>query len=198
MDREKKKRHLIQESPMTYEDYAALPDEEGVRYELDDGFLYLMTPSPTPVHQAISYQLQYLLNTSCRADYMIFSSPIDVILSRKEVKQPDIVMIQRSRLHLVTKRGIEGPPDLVVEIMSEYSRKRDKVYKRKVYARYHIPEYWTIDLTNYTLEQYVLNKEDFELIEIYAEDEEVRSERLPCVSLTVNQLLVDLPELADD
>ncbi len=189
----KKQSDLIAETPVTYETYASLPDD-GNRYEVAGGRLELMSPAPSPTHQSVSYELHALLKSGCRQDYFIFSAPIDVVLSETEVRQPDVVMIHRSRQSQITKRGIFGSPDLVAEITSEHSRRRDKVHKTKVYAKYGVPEYWIVDLTNFTLEQYVLRESGmYELIEVYAEDEPVRSERLACVSFSMADLTRDLP-----
>jgi Uma2 family endonuclease len=189
----KKRDDLVAESPVTYEVYANLPDD-GNRYEVASGQLELMSPGPTPMHQMISNELQYLLNSNCRQHYFIFSAPIDVILSDTEIRQPDLVMVHRSRQSIITQRGINGAPDLVVEISSEHSRRRDKVHKTKAYARYGVPEYWIVDLTNFTMEQYLLREHGYELVEVYAGEEPVHSDRLDCVSFTMNDLTRDLPE----
>lgn len=186
---------IIREQPVTYDDYARLPDD-GKRYELADGVLELMSPAPTPKHQAVSFQLQTTLTNSCRSEYIVFASPIDLILSPTEVRQPDIVMVHRNRLHIVTRRGIEGAPDLVAEIVSPYSVKRDRKHKLTVYAKYGIPEYWIVDPANEALEQYVLSGERLELLAIYEREETVQSDRLPCVSFTIGQIVdaaADLP-----
>lgn len=193
-NKEKEKMKPMKEAPVTYEVYANLP-EDGNRYEVADGRLELMSPSPTFLHQALSFQLQVKLSTSCKSDYVVIAAPIDVILSETEVRQPDLVMIHRARLSIVSKRGIEGSPDLVVEITAEHSRRRDKVDKRRTYAKYGIPEYWIIDLSNFTLEQYLLTDLWYELVEVYEGEDRVRSEKIKCVSFTMHDLAKELPEI---
>lgn len=193
----KKPDEHVKEGRLTYDDYAALPDQEGVHYELVDGVLELMTPSPTAKHQVISARMQFLLTQTCDEDYLILDAPMDVILSRHEVRQPDLIMIHRSRLSIVTKRGIEGPPDLVVEILSPSTVKRDKVGKLKTYEKYGIPEFWIVEASGTYLEQYVLKDERYELAEVFSGDEPVRSDRLPCVSFTMNDILRKIPDLPD-
>ncbi|WP_372629907.1 Uma2 family endonuclease [Cohnella sp.] len=183
---------VIKESPVTYELYANMIDD-GNRYEISDGVLELMSPSPTFTHQSIIYELQYRLNSSCRNEFIIVSSPIDVILSDTEVRQPDIVLIRRSRMSIISNRGINGAPDLVVEVTSEHSRRQDKVRKRIVYAKYGVPEYWIVDLSNLTLEQYVLAGDYYELIEVYAEDDPISSQTMPCASFSMNEIIQSLP-----
>jgi len=183
---------VIKESPVTYELYANMVDD-GNRYEISDGVLELMSPSPTFTHQSIVFQLQYMLNSSCRNEFIIVASPIDVILSDTEVRQPDLVLVRRSRMSIISNRGINGAPDLVVEVTSEHSRRRDKVRKRIVYATYGVPEYWIVDPSNLTLEQYVLDGDYYELIEVYAEDDPINSQTVPCASFSMNEIIQSLP-----
>src|SRR5690625_3267026 len=178
---------MIKEQPVTYDDYAQLPDD-GKRYELADGVLELMTPAPTPKHQAVSSQILSILMGSCQSEYMIFASPIDLILSDTEVRQPDLVMVQRSKIDIITRRGIEGIPDLVAEILSPHSIKRDKQSKLRTYAKYQIPEYWIVDPAHESLEQYALSDSRYELLNVFERGEIVQSDRLPCVSFTMGQI----------
>lgn len=110
---------------MTYNDYALLDD--GNRYELVSGKLELMSPAPSVTHQIISFEMQKTIGKSCEADYLILYAPIDVILSDMEVRQPDLVLIDRKHLDIVSNRGIEGAPDIVIEILSTSTLKRDKI-----------------------------------------------------------------------
>jgi Uma2 family endonuclease len=186
----------VREQPLTYDDYATLPDD-GSRYELVDGVLEMMSPSASAKHQIISAQIQKRLVQSCEDEYLIIYAPMDVILSPVEVRQPDLIMIHRGRLHIITKRGIEGPPDLVVEILSPSSIKRDKVGKLKSYAQHEIPEYWIVDPSNWLLEQYVLQEKSYELNEVYTEDDQVCSNHITCVSFSMNQIMKEIPDLPE-
>ncbi|MBO9609613.1 MAG: Uma2 family endonuclease [Paenibacillaceae bacterium] len=193
MSRKKKTyEEVIKESPVTYDLYADMMDD-GNRYEIANGVLELMSPAPTTIHQMLTYKMVSSLEASCGNEFIILLSPIDVILSDTEVRQPDIVMIHRSRMAIISNRGINGSPDLVVEIMSKHSRRRDKVQKRIAYAKYGVTEYWLIDLTNFTLEQYVLDGNRYELVEVYAEDDTISSTTVPCASFSMNGLVQSLP-----
>jgi Uma2 family endonuclease len=66
-------------------------------------------------------------------------------LGEDDYVQPDIVFIRRERGNNVTDRGIEIPPDLVVEVLSPSTAFRDRGLKRDRYARFGVPEYWIID-----------------------------------------------------
>jgi Uma2 family endonuclease len=192
----KKKSDVVREQPLTYDDYASLPDD-GSRYELVDGVLEMMSPCASAKHQMISFQIQSKIAQSCDEDYFILNAPLDVILSPTEVRQPDLVMIHHSRINIIKKRGIEGAPDLVVEILSPSSIRRDKVGKLKSYANYAIPEYWIVDPTNESLEQYILKEDRYDLIEVYTEDEQIKSDHIRCVSFTMNEIMSKIPDFPD-
>ena len=59
--------------------------------------------------------------------------------------QPDLLFVAQERREIISERGCEGPPDLVVEILSPATEQRDRELKRKVYAKYGVPEYWLVD-----------------------------------------------------
>ncbi|WP_062107257.1 Uma2 family endonuclease [Bacillus niameyensis] len=186
---------IIKESPVTYDDYAQLPCD-GARYEIADGVLELITPAPSPKHQVISSQILTTLMNSCQIDYIIFASPIDLILSNTEVRQPDLVIVPRSNVDIISNRGIEGIPSLVGEILSPHSAKRDRFNKLNTYAQYQIPEYWIIDPANEVLEQYVLDESGYRLLNVYDREDTVQSKQLPCISFTMAQIFdaaADLP-----
>jgi len=136
----------------TYSDYRSLPDDRN-RYEVIDGDLYV-TPSPTTAHQKASKRIQMLLMTQIeeRGLGVVFAAPLDVILSDTRVVQPDLVAVRREREGIVTERGIEGPPDLVVEILSPSTEKTDREAKAKLYASVGVPEYWIVDVAAHTIE----------------------------------------------
>jgi Uma2 family endonuclease len=183
---------LVKESPVTYEMYANMEDD-GNRYEISDGVLELMSPSPAAIHQLLSAKIMHKLDVSCQNEFIILAAPLDVILSETEVRQPDLVMIHMSRMHIISKRGINGAPDLVVEITSKHSLKRDKLTKRNVYAKYGVREYWIVDPSNFTLEQYELQDDDYELIDVYSGEEPIRSRTVPCVSFSMEELVRSIP-----
>src|SRR3989441_10260228 len=106
---------------LTYEDYVGLPDD-GRRYEILDGELEV-SPSPAPRHQAVSLGLASILHRHVRERELgsIYCAPIDVTLADSSVVQPDIVFIAAGRESIISRRGIEGPPDLAVEILLPWS-----------------------------------------------------------------------------
>ena len=102
-------------------------------------------------------------------------------------------MVSRKRMDILTNRGIEGAPDLVVEITSPSSVKRDKVDKLATYASYEIPEYWIVDPGMETLEQYILKSGRYELVELYQNDEQITSPYISCIAFTMKNVMQDVP-----
>ncbi len=128
---------------LDYSDLLVSPDD-GKRYELVRGDLYV-TPSPSPVHQRISKRLQRQLEAyfEDRSIGEVFDAPIDLILTKQDVFVPDLLVVADPS-H-VTKRGIESPPLLVVEIMSPSTRSVDQGVKARRYAELGVEHYWIVD-----------------------------------------------------
>lgn len=177
---------LIKESGWTYEDYAKLPDN-GNQYEIVAGILELK-PSASTTHQRISHRLTSVLTDSCEDESIILYAPMDVILSDQDTRQPDILMIHRSRSPIVQEHAIVGPPDLVVEILSPTSVKRDRTMKLRTYAQFGVPEYWIVDPLHMTVEQYAFMQDGqpYELQNLFTADEYVESSRLRCFRFKVS------------
>ena len=135
----------IRSSQLTYEDYLLFPDD-GKRHEIIDGDHYV-TPAPRTKHQRISANLTVALASFVkhRGMGLLLAAPCDVILSDDNVVQPDLLFTSTARANIVTEDNIRGAPDLVVEIISETTRKKDEVTKRKLYERFGVQEYWVVD-----------------------------------------------------
>lgn len=130
----------------TYEEFARLPDD-GSRYEVIAGELYV-TPAPGKVHQVVSARFSWQLRGFATEQHRlgeVLYAPIDVLFAEGDYLQPDIVFLRADHEHYWTKRGIEGPPDLVVEVLSPSTARQDRILKRERYARFGVPEYWIVD-----------------------------------------------------
>lgn len=147
---------MITRVVLTYQDYAALPND-GRRYEIHEGELSV-TPAPTPRHQEVVGNLFVALHAHVTAHRLgkVFVSPIDVILSDTSIVQPDLVYVATDRLGRISARGIEGAPTLVVEILSPSTTQVDRHTKLQLYARHGIPHYWIVDPDNRLVEAYAL------------------------------------------
>lgn len=139
---------------LTYEDYCAIP-ADGKRHEILDGEEYV-SPAPSTLHQAIVGRLLRMLGGWCEASKsgIVLAAPCDVILSAEDVAQPDLLFIAKDHVDIVKDHGIEGAPDLAIEILSGSTRRLDEVVKRKRYEKFGVGEYWIIDLETHSAEIY--------------------------------------------
>jgi len=131
---------------LTYDDFVLFPDD-GKRHELIDGEHYV-TPSPNTRHQQICGDLFALIWTYLEAHPIgrAFGVPLDVVFSRFDVVEPDIQYLSNERAaDVITPQHVRGAPELVVEIASPSTRKRDETIKRHLYERSGVSEYWVVD-----------------------------------------------------
>lgn len=131
---------------LTWDDYVQLPDD-GKRHELIDGE-HFVTPAPTRRHQTIVMNLggriwQHLQRHPTGS---VFNVSLDVILSAHDVVQPDLLYFSRERgATFEPSRWVKGAPNLVVEVASPSTRRRDETLKRHLYERHGVDEYWLVD-----------------------------------------------------
>jgi len=131
---------------LTYDDFVLFPDD-GKRHELIDGEHYV-TPSPNLKHQKVSGNLHLLIASwlEHNAIGQIFYAPFDVVFSRFDVVEPDLLYMSDERAaEVLTKANVQGAPELVIEIGSPGTRKRDETIKRRLYERSGVSEYWVVD-----------------------------------------------------
>ncbi|HEX2203702.1 MAG TPA: Uma2 family endonuclease [Longimicrobium sp.] len=180
----------------TYEEFRALPDD-GNRYEVIAGDLY-MTPAPRPVHQRVAFQLGYLIETYIQEHDLggwVIPGPVDVLLAEGDYLEPDLVYVREDRLDTVTKRGVEGAPDLVVEVLSESTAARDRGIKRQRYAWFGVPEYWVVDVDARQVEVYRLGEDP---VRPRIERETLKWQPAadgPMVEISVQKLMADLARI---
>ena len=135
----------------TYEDYRTAPPDR--RYELLDGDL-IMVPAPNLEHQKVQRHLGQRLSQFIEERDLgeFFFAPCDVVLSDTDVVQPDLLFVSGKREHLLSGGdNVRGAPDLVVEILSPATADRDRGYKRALYGRHGVTEYWLVDPTTGTI-----------------------------------------------
>ncbi len=136
---------LKRQGDYTIEDYYAWPEEE--RVELIDGEIIKMD-APSVIHQSILSDLTVAFSNYVHkngGECRVFPAPLDVQLDRDDrtMVQPDVVIIcGRDRLR---RKVIYGAPDLVVEILSASTAKKDTIKKLRKYAEAGVREYWIVD-----------------------------------------------------
>jgi Uma2 family endonuclease len=130
---------------LTYEDYLELPDD-GNRYEIIGGELYV-SPAPVPRHQRIVRNLVFALHRHFldKGGGEVLLAPTDVLLGTGNVVQPDLVVVAAANAAVVKEKNINGAPDLTIEVLSEGTRRRDEIAKRKLYEQAGVSEYWIVD-----------------------------------------------------
>ena len=171
----------------TYDDYLNTPDD--TRYELLDGELVALS-SPEEFHQSVSIQLgaKLFLFTSEHSLGRIYHAPFDVVLSNIDVVQPDLIFVSNERADIITPANIQDAPDLVVEILSPSTATRDKTFKRSLYAKHGITEYWMVDQTEKTITVLRLGEHGFEVINTYGEGEILTSPTLQGFTLNLDDI----------
>ena len=163
---------------LTYADYCNTPDDE--RWELLNGEL-MMAPSPTPTHQEVLLNLSTIVRQFVLEGRLgsVFIAPLDVILSDVSVVQPDLLFVSNARMHILTQVNIQGPPDLVVEILSPSTASRDWRTKMDLYAEHGVEEYWVVDPDGQRI--WVMARADATLADVanYGPDDTLTSPVLP-------------------
>ena len=131
--------------PLTYEDLLATPDDHQ-RYEIIQGEMFV-SHSPATAHQHLVYRLIQTVGdfVDDRGLGLVIPGPVDVRLGMHTIVAPDLVFVRAERVGIVRKQLIEGPPDLVVEVASPSTRKRDIIQKAAIYAEAGVREYWLPD-----------------------------------------------------
>jgi Uma2 family endonuclease len=131
---------------LTVDDFMLFPDD-GKRHEIIDGVHYV-TPSPVTRHQAVLGRLYLSIGNFLEAHPhlgRVYFAPFDVIFTRWDVVEPDLLVIAGDQLDMLTKKNVQGAPAIVVEILSPGTRKVDEQIKRRLFDRGGVREYWLID-----------------------------------------------------
>ena len=147
---------------LTYDDFVHFPDD-GRRHELIDGEHYV-TPSPNTKHQRVSTDLTVLIGSWLEQHPIgqVFHAPFDVVFSQYDVVEPDLLFLSNARAaDALTAQHVRGVPELVIEIGSPGTRKRDETVKRALYERVGVSEYWVVDPDTDTIRVYRLEGDEF-------------------------------------
>ncbi len=184
----------LKQEKYTYEDLQNIENKK--RYELIDGELYLMS-SPSTSHQEIVGEIyaqlhNYLKGKKCKA----FVSPLDVCLSglrnpKKEynVVQPDILVVC-DNTKITNNMGIQGVPDLIIEVLSPASKKHDTLVKYNLYQYYGVKEYWIVDEEIGVIYQYIINEKNiYTLPKTYEITEDIKVNILENCIISLKEIL---------
>jgi len=171
----------------TVQDYMSTP--EGMRYQLLDGEM-ILAPSPTQKHQTVLANLAAAVRTFVQQRNLgrVWFAPFDVVLSNYDVAQPDLMFVSNERAGIITEANIQGAPDLVVEILSPSTAEYDQGYKRALYSRHEVGEYWLVDPDAETVEVLVLGAEGLSPHEVFGTGQTLESPLLEGLSLELEDL----------
>ena len=137
----------------TVQEYMTWNDDK--RWELIDGVAYDMTPAPNIKHQTILGNLTHILGNHLQGkSCALFFAPTDVVLSGHDVVQPDLLVVcDRAK---ITEMNIQGAPDLVIEVLSPATAKKDRGEKKDLYERHGVKEYLLVDPEGQYVERFLL------------------------------------------
>lgn len=187
---------LPQQRPLTVADYLAATDDS--RWELIEGVVYDMAPAPVLRHQALALGVGFWLKDrippprpgdgggdeppGCR----VFVAPVDVVLGPSTVVQPDVVVVC-DPAKLANGHYVDGAPDLVVEILSPRTAKKDRLTKRLAYQAAGVPEYLIIDPAADTVEQFLLENGIYPAPNVFAPGDALALRLLPEVEFPLDE-----------
>ena len=171
---------------LTYADLAAMPDD-GFRHELIAGELFV-SPSPRPRHQTVVAELLVALRAHVKEQGLgqVFIAPLDVVLSDRDVVEPDVIYIGSNQVDIINDLNIRGVPTLLIEVVSD--SRMDRVRKRDVYERFDVPEYWIADPDADWIEVYRLHDGGYGKPEIFGIGDVLTTPVLPGLELDLTAI----------
>jgi len=163
--------------------------DDGRIYEVIDGELYV-NPPPLWAHQ---FQLNRLnVRVSVWVDDhdlgIVVTAPTGVVLDNENGLEPDLLFISKGRAHIITRRGVEGAPDLVVEVLSESTESRDRGLKLRRYAAAGVPHYWLLDTEGPRIEERVLGDDGYRLFGTFGPGEVFRPTIFPGLEIPLDEI----------
>ncbi|QBQ55957.1 Uma2 family endonuclease [Nitrosococcus wardiae] len=168
----------------TYADYCTWSEEE--RWELIAGEAFDMSPAPSTTHQRVVFNLGLILGNFFRGRHCrVLAAPVDVLLPRADeadgkvetVVQPDLLVVCDSTK--ISERFIRGAPDLVAEVLSPATAKKDEGIKRDHYERAGVAEYWLVHPLDQTVLRYSLEAGHYGRPDVFGEGDTMASTRFP-------------------
>ena len=181
----------IDAKKLTYEAFLALPETKQ-RYEVIDGEMVVMSPSPTPEHQRITLNLSLQLAPFVREHHLgeFFIAPLDVLITRTplQTRQPDLLFVSTSRRDIIGPQQIEGGPDLIIEILSPSNTRADMEAKLQDYWLIGGQEGWRVSPEARSIEVMQRGAEHVERSGVYGMGDVIDSGVLPHLHLRVEDI----------
>lgn len=180
----------------TYQDYLQWNDDE--RWELIDGIPYNMTPAPGFYHQSIAGNMYHVLKLALKGkECLPMIAPYDVVLSDEYVVQPDVFVICDQGK--ITKMNILGAPDMVFEVLSPSTTKKDRWIKKNAYEMHGVKEYIIADPEAGYIERYFLGDDgQYDKEEYFESSEIVSFKSLPDITIPLPEVFETSVKLSED
>jgi len=178
----------------TYADYLTWRFEEMV--ELIKGKIFKMSPAPNIFHQTVSINILRVLSNHIKGNSCkLFHTPTDVRLITKGAKDSDIITVVQPDIFVVCdptkldERGCLGSPDLIIEILSPATAKKDLTKKFDLYEEAGVLEYWIVFPNDQIVETFVLSNGTFLKTGVFTEEEHVPVNTIPGLEIPVQEIL---------
>lgn len=151
---------------ITAAEFSELPEQPGFPImELIDGEV-ILSASPVPKHQIISFRLGSLIDAAAPSGQVI-AAPMDVYLDEFNTVEPDLMWISEANAGIIGKVRIMGAPDWIVEIHSPGTMKRDQTKKFELYEKHGVREYWMVDPEYEQVEVWMNGANGFDRLGLY-------------------------------
>lgn len=176
---------------LTNADYMAMtpPANAGPRYQLINGELAPMSGASYS-HQAFLLQLSIKLGIQVEelGIGQILFAPYDVHIDLFNTYQPDLLYVSNARWHILERLGATGAPDVVVEILSDSTRRRDLNEKLPIYAANGVLEVWIMDLDDATVAVYAGDGTVLTPVRTFAGGDTLTSDTMPGVAVDLGPI----------
>lgn len=182
---------VLEKKKHTYQDY--LQTDEGSMYQLIEGQLVKEPSAPYIVHQEIVENLHIVLAKHVKENKLgkVHIAPVDVYFDEHNCLQPDLLFISKERLGIIKESCVKGAPELVIEILSNWSVQRDMIQKKALYEKFGVKEYWIVHPNEQLIEVFVLKKHNYTLLNVFAVSDTL-------TSMVLNGLKLKLSEIFND
>jgi Uma2 family endonuclease len=150
----------------------------------------LRARSAGTMHQRVSLKIAAALlrYTESAKLGQVFQAPFDVMLSRDVIIQPDIIFVKKGRSGLIGETGVLGAPDLAVEILSQSKPERDLHTRKKIYSRFEVKEFWTVDPDKRLIEVLLWSELGYATQGLYGGSDRLSSPALPGLLLPLQKV----------
>jgi Uma2 family endonuclease len=174
---------------ISVKEFLELDFEEGFIYELINGEI-ASRKSSTTLHQMVSMNLLSALYLHIKNNKLghLFTSPLDVCLNKHNLIVPDLTFTSNNNKKILKKKWIKGSPDLIIEILSRDTIIRDRGSKKSIYKKEKVKEYWIVDPSSSSIEVYLWEKNEYNLIAFADEESEFQSTVLAGFKMNVKDI----------